>query len=43
MKTLFATVIVALGVMTSVAQAAGPNSPYAGYPDWARDAFDRAY
>ena len=42
MKTVFATVIVALGVLTSAAQAA-PNSPYSGYPDWAREAFERAY
>ena len=39
MKTLFATAIVALGLLSSAAQAA---SPFQGYPDWARDAFERS-
>ena len=38
MKNLIATAFVALGLLTSAAQAA---SPYNGYPDWARDAFER--
>ena len=37
MKTLIATAFVALGLLTSAAQA----SPLSGYPDWARDAFER--
>ena len=37
MKTLIASAFVALGLLGSAAQAA----PYHGYPDWARDAFER--
>jgi hypothetical protein len=39
MKTLFATAVIALGLLSSAAQAA---SPFQGYPDWARDAFERS-
>ena len=38
MKTIIATAFVALGLLTSAAQAA---SPFHSYPDWARDAFER--
>ena len=38
MKTLIATAFVALGLLTSAAQAAAPS----GYPDWAQRAFDIA-
>jgi hypothetical protein len=38
MKTFFATTLIALGLLTSAAQAA---SPYQNYPDWARDVFER--
>ena len=38
MKTLIATAFVALGLLTSAAQAASPS----GYPDWAQRAFDIA-
>jgi hypothetical protein len=37
MKTLIATAFVALGLLTSAAQAS-----YEGYPDWARKAFEQA-
>jgi hypothetical protein len=37
MKSLIATAIVALSLMSSAAQAA---SPFHGYPDWARAAFE---
>jgi hypothetical protein len=39
MKTLFATAIVALGLLSSAAQAA---SPFQGYPDWARQTFEQS-
>jgi hypothetical protein len=39
MKTLFATAVIALSLLSSAAQAA---SPYQGYPDWARQAFEVA-
>ncbi len=40
MKTLFATALVALGLLASAgtAQAA---STYSGYPEWAQNAFER--
>ena len=37
MKTFIATAIIALSLMSSAAQAA---SPFHGYPDWARKAFE---
>ena len=37
MKTLIATAIIALSLLSSAAQAA---SPFHGYPDWARAAFE---
>ena len=39
MKTLIATAIVTLGLLSSAAQAA---SPFHGYPDWARQAFEQS-
>ena len=39
MKTLIATAFIALSLLTSAAQAA---SPFHGYPDWARDTFERS-
>jgi hypothetical protein len=39
MKTLIATAIVALGLLSSAAQA---DSPYNGYPDWARQTFEQS-
>jgi hypothetical protein len=37
MKTIIATALIVLGLMSSAAQAA---SPFQGYPDWARTAFE---
>lgn len=42
MKSLIAMALVALGLLTTAvtAQAADTASPYHGYPDWARSAFE---
>lgn len=42
MKTLIASALVALGLLTTAvtAQAADPGSPFTGYPDWAKNAFE---
>jgi hypothetical protein len=42
MKTLIASALVALGLLSTTlsAQAAYPGSPYTGYPDWAKNAFE---
>jgi hypothetical protein len=38
-KTIIATALIVLGLMSSAAQAA---SPFQGYPDWARTMFERS-
>jgi hypothetical protein len=39
MKTLFATALVALGLLSSTISA---QAAFEGYPDWARQAFEIA-
>jgi hypothetical protein len=41
MKAFVASALVALGLLTT-AVSAYADSPYHGYPDWARNAFETA-